>query len=114
MNERRPESSPMDEQDENPYRSPQVRYEGVAELPDPPPIELEDNDGAALRAWRAAVIGLLLCLPLLNFYSAWLLLLIALGDRPLSARGRRHCRFAAAIDVAACMGSGGAILFILG
>ena len=42
-------------------------YNDEEELPEELPAEL-------IRAWRAALIGLFLCPPLLNLYSTWLLL----------------------------------------
>jgi Putative prokaryotic signal transducing protein len=60
--------------------------EGPApELPEPEAVDADDEDdpvgsvaysaeGLATRAWRAAVLGLLLCPPLLHFYSLYLLL----------------------------------------
>jgi hypothetical protein len=103
MNEEPPFSdSPGDAEAANPYRSPQIRYQNLPQAREQTLLELEIDDGAALRAFRAAVIGLLICPPLLNFYSAWLLLRIALDERPQSARGERLCRWALLVDVAVC------------
>ena len=75
-------------------------------VPEPAPQEAEPDDAMALRAFRAAVIGLLICPPLLNFYSAWLLLRISIDERPLSARGIRLCRWALLLNIAACLAGG--------
>ena len=56
------------------------------------------RDVTAGRAWRSAVIGLLLCPPLLHIYSAWLLLQIPWEKGPLSAAGRRRLLGALALD----------------
>jgi hypothetical protein len=65
---------------------------------EPPTAE---GDALADRAWRAAVLGLFICPPLLSIYSAWVLLRIAFSDRPLSGVGRRHFCWAAAADLLA-------------
>jgi hypothetical protein len=58
-------------------------------------------DATARRALRSAVIGLLLCPPLLHFYSVGLLLQLS-GDREgLSAAGKRSAYAAAALDAMA-------------
>lgn len=89
---------------ENPYASP-LATETAKEEPASVAIAL-NGDELARRAWRASVFGLVMCPPLLNFYSAWLLLSLAFSDRPLSNRGHRHMSGAWAINLLAALGAG--------
>jgi len=93
---------------DNPYRSPQAstQREKPAVEPATPPADTARGDAQALRAWRAAVIGLLICPPVLNLYSAWLLLELAFGDDPLSSAGTRNYYLAWLVDILACLGVG--------
>jgi hypothetical protein len=52
----------------------------------------------ATRAWRAAVLGLLMCPPLLHFYSLYLLLRLGLLPDELSPAGKWRAYAAFAID----------------
>lgn len=53
------------------------------------PTELTDvGDSEARRAWRTAVLGLVVCPPLLSLYSAYLLIKLGSSNPPLSHRGR--------------------------
>lgn len=56
-------------------------------------------DITARRAWRSAVIGLLVFPPLLHFYSVGLLLQLLGADDPLSDKGKRVVCAAIAFDV---------------
>ncbi len=65
--------------------------------------EEEDEPGSAAdsdatRAWRAAVIGLLLLPPLLHIYSAFLLLQLPWAEGALSPAGKRKALAAAVVD----------------
>lgn len=67
------------EEDSTSWRSDfQDEVETPASVAESTPDEVVD------RAWRAAVIGLILCPPLPHFYSMWLLAHVAFSDRPLS------------------------------
>ncbi len=72
---------------------------GDDEGPDSPTAA---GDASAWRAFVAAVIGLFICPPLLNFYSGWILLQIAFDSPPLSRKGNRYFWLAMVIDVAVC------------
>lgn len=61
-------------------------------------IETE-SDATAGRAWRSAVIGLLMLPPLLHFYSAWLLFQLPWTSGALSPVGKRKAFLAGALDV---------------
>lgn len=63
------------------------------------PEETVPGDEMAWRACIAAVIGIFVC-PLLNFYSVWLLLRLAVGDHPLSRKGSRNFCWAMLVDLA--------------
>ena len=73
----------------------------------PGPDDIEEDalsptavgDATARRAWRAAVLGLILLPPLLNVYSIWLLLEVVLNHRPLSQKGHRCFLGAMLVDV---------------
>jgi Putative prokaryotic signal transducing protein len=58
-----------------------------------------ESDATAARAWRSAVIGLLLLPPLLHFYSAWLLFQLPWTQGPLTLRGKQKAFLAAALDL---------------
>ena len=90
----------------NPYRSPRGASEPAAEPERVRPIDTTVGDARALRAWRVAVVGMLILPPLLNMYSAWLLLELAFGDHPLSAAGTRSFCLAWLINLLACLGVG--------
>jgi hypothetical protein len=62
------------------------------------PVE-SDADAIAARAWRSAVIGLLMLPPLLHFYSAWLLFQLPWARGVLSHAGRRNVVLAAVLDL---------------
>jgi len=65
-------------------------------------LELEaetPNDENAARALRAGILGIIVCPPLLNFYSLWLLLKIAYQDQLLSDKGKRQYRWAMIINL---------------
>jgi hypothetical protein len=71
------------------------------------PFDVEDEeedlpespaDATARRAWRSAVIGLLICPPTLQVYSLWQLLQIPGEEGPLSDTGKRSLYLAIALD----------------
>jgi hypothetical protein len=68
--------------------------------------EATPGDEMAWRALRAAVIGVFVCPPVLNFYSGWVLLRLAVGGKSLSRRGSRCFFFAVLVDLAACFLAG--------
>lgn len=62
----------------------------------------EETTAGDAMAWRAcigAMFGFASCL-LLNAYSVWLILQLALGDYPLSKKGNRNFRWAVFINLA--------------
>jgi hypothetical protein len=63
-----------------------------------------ESDATAARAWRSAVIGLLLLPPLLHFYAAWLLFQLPWTRGPLSPAGRWKALGAAVVTVLAVAG----------
>jgi hypothetical protein len=88
-----------------------VGNEAAAE--EEPDAELP-GDVLATRAWRAAVIGLFTCPPLLHFYSAWTLLRLTLGGHPLSRSGIAKFYAALALDAAVCAVAGVFVLMFRG
>ncbi len=64
-----------------------------------------ESDTTAARAWRAAVIGLLVLPPLLHFYAAWLLFQLPWTRGPLSPVGKWKAFGAALLTVAAVLGA---------
>jgi hypothetical protein len=91
---------------DNPYRSPAAPLEGPAQPKPRPPADTTFGDARAQRAWRAAVVGLLVFPPLLNLYSAWILLELAFRDHPLSPGGSRRYILAWLVNILACIGVG--------
>lgn len=61
------------------------------------------NDENAARAFRAAVFGIAICPPLVSFYSAWLLLKIALENQPLSEKGKKQYHKAMIVNLIVCV-----------
>lgn len=85
--------SPAARTDEsNPYRAP------LAPLAEEPPVaeseeheSLSEDDEIAFRAWKASILGLICCPPLLHLYSTGLLVSLAFNERPLGRKaGRRY------------------------
>jgi hypothetical protein len=70
----------------------------VAEEEEEEPL-VSDADATAARAWRSAVIGLLMLPPLLHFYSAWLLFQLPWTRGTLSTEGKRNVVLAAVLDL---------------
>lgn len=56
-------------------------------------------DDEARRAWRAAVLGMLFCPPLLNVYSVYLLLKLSSSEQGMTGRGRRAAVGAALVNL---------------
>jgi hypothetical protein len=52
----------------------------------------------AARAWRAAVLGIILLPPLVNIYSLWLILKVVSRDEDLSTTATRKVYAAVAVD----------------
>jgi hypothetical protein len=70
------------------------------------------GDHAAWRALVAAVLGIVLCPPLLSLYSMWVLLRLSFSRQPLSPRGTRNCYLALLANFVACLVLG-PMLYIL-
>lgn len=92
----------------NPYRSPAATLEPPrnAEFQPGEEPDTEVGDEIVNRAWRASVIGLVFCPPLLHFYSTWLLLSVAFGDVPLSRNASRRCAMAWVLNLAVSAAAG--------
>jgi hypothetical protein len=58
-----------------------------------------EADATARRAWRSAVIGLVVCPLLLHLYSAWLLLQLPWTEEPFTPAGKRLLYGALVIDI---------------
>ena len=77
--------------DANPYRAPIAEMFPAKRSVKTLDEEVSaDGDATVLRAWRAAVFGLLFCPPILNIYSAFLLISVAVQSQELSRRGNRY------------------------
>jgi len=84
--------------------------DGLAHAQEDPFADTEDDhvdevldyklslDAIATRAWRAAVLGLFLCPPLLHLYSLWTLARLAMMPGELSPAGLRKVYFSLLID----------------
>lgn len=85
---------------ENPYASPEVESSG--ELP-AKPLTIVDDDTEQLvqRAYRSAIIGLLLCPGVLHLYSFGLLLLIGGRIERLTSKSKRRFMLAFVVDMIA-------------
>jgi hypothetical protein len=81
---------------ENPYVSPQARDVATARQPPSEDLDTDEGDARARRAFRAAVLGIVFCPPVLNFYSAFVL--IDTASFPLSSTGVRQVRYAWVIN----------------
>jgi hypothetical protein len=66
---------------------------------DPAPERRSEADVLAARALNAAGIGLLMFPPVLQLWSAWLLLRVSTSSAPLGQSGRKHALTALAIDL---------------
>jgi hypothetical protein len=71
----------------------------------------EESDAVALtadalvsRAWRASILGLVLCPPLLHIYSLWLLAQAMSQEKPVSAEYHGRWLASLVIDMAAIIG----------
>ncbi len=83
----------------NPFASP-LGPEIAAELPaEPIQVLDEDTEAAVLRAYRAAIIGIVLCPGVLHLYSFVLLILISSRRQKLTPTSRRRFFLAYAIDI---------------
>jgi hypothetical protein len=80
----------------NPYASPLK----VAPPPETPDEEVDEEAEATVgRAYRAALIGIILCPPLLNVYSVWLLMSVALTKGRLGPAATRTLYVAWAFNI---------------
>jgi len=85
---------------ENPYASPALeKSEGIPAKP----LQIVDDDSEQLvqRAYRSAIIGLLLCPGVLHLYSFGLLLLIGGRIERLTAKSKRRFMLAFIVDMIA-------------
>ena len=80
----------------NPYASPAVAE--TADQPDETRPVSDETEKAAIRAMRTAVIGVVLCPPLLSLYSMWLIVKIGLSGETLSSKAARNLYLALAIN----------------
>jgi len=81
-------------------RGTELRGTDVIDSGQPPPMVIApqvDTDELVARAWRAAIIGLFVCPPLLNIYSMCLLIRVGFCRVPVSSKSTR--RFCGAILV---------------
>ncbi len=86
----------------NPYYSGRLTAESLeAEQPMQPTAD--DVEALVNRAWRAAVIGVVVCsmFMILNIYSAWLLIRVAASETELSPGGIWKYRLAWAVNILA-------------
>jgi hypothetical protein len=86
----------------NPYASPQTQ--AAAEDPEKyAPLEInEEAEAMLLRAWRAAIIGIVFIPVLTHFYSMYLLFRAAAMVENFSPQGKKRFYRAFAVDLAAC------------
>ncbi|HWC88483.1 MAG TPA: DUF2007 domain-containing protein [Pirellulales bacterium] len=83
----RPPPEPSGRTDHNPFSSPHAPLHDDVPTPEPPPEVTDPGDEAALRALRAAVIGLVVCPIIFNIVSVYMLFGLAVRNNPLSRRG---------------------------
>lgn len=85
------EPPPARTDESNPFRSPLAP---LAEEPQEAKAEEEhefsEDDEVAFRAWKASIIGLAICPPVLQLYSTTLLLSLAFNERPLGPKAARR------------------------
>jgi hypothetical protein len=60
------------------------------------------GDAVAWRALAGAFIGLMVCPPLVNLYSLWVLLKLGVQDLPLSRKGQRNYIAALIVNLLVC------------
>ena len=85
-------------EDEERESHPEIRH------PDDP--QPSRRERAAIRAWRAAVIGIVLCPGILHVLSVWQLVDVVYGSGPLSRGAKARAIGAAALDVAGIVFAG--------
>jgi hypothetical protein len=73
-----------------------------------------EGDKAVARAFRAAILGIALLPLLLAFYSAWILLRLAVSGQPLSPAGRRKFYVTLAVDLIVAVVTGMSLLALFG
>lgn len=107
------------EVDQNPYVAPRTVGERALSPGDDLPPEIADElNATATRAWRAAVVAMLMPAVgiLLTLYSIWILLELSFGEHPLPRFAKRRVRWAIAANaVAVVVGGlvGGPLISIL-
>jgi rubrerythrin len=80
----------------------------------PRATETPDISLLVLRAWRAAVIGLVVCPGVSHLYSLWLLLRVAMSGQELTPQGNRRFYVALAIDLLALPALAWSLSLLLG
>jgi hypothetical protein len=95
----RPPPEPSGRTDHNPFSSPHAPLHDDVPTPEPPPEVTDPGDDVALRAMRAAIIGLVVCPIIMNIISAYMLVGIAVRNDPLSSRGSRRYYIAWGINI---------------
>ena len=97
----------------NPFRSP-LEHDPASAAPHAEAAGAVEDDETALRAWRASVIGLVYCPPILQLYSIALLISLVFKARPLSPAASRHCFGAWLVNIAVLSGIAGTLFVIFG
>ncbi|HEY5314767.1 MAG TPA: DUF2007 domain-containing protein [Pirellulales bacterium] len=97
----RPPPDPSGRVDQNPFSSPHAPLDDGALIPAVPPEVTDPGDDVALRAMRAAIIGLVVCPIVFNIVSVCILLALAVRNDPLSRRGSRRYYIAWALNILA-------------
>jgi hypothetical protein len=64
--------------------------------------ETDPGDALAVRAFRAAVLGIFILPPLVSLYSMWLLLRLSRNEKPLSTLGTWKYSLAWAVNLLVC------------
>jgi hypothetical protein len=91
---------------DNPYAAPLTLESAAVVAAKDPHIDFEAADELITRAWRASIVGLLLCPVLLHLYSGYLLILASRASSSFSPRSTRLFYVTAAVDlVAGCLGA---------
>ncbi len=97
----------------NPFRSP-LAHDPASAAIQPYADETAEDDETALRAWRASVIGLVCCPPILQIYSITLLLSLILKAAPLSPAAWRRCLGAWLLNLAVLSAIAGTFFELIG
>ena len=97
----------------NPFRSP-LAHDPASAATQTEAAETAVEDETALRAWRASVIGLVCCPPILQIYSIALLISLILKAAPLSPAAGRRCLGAWLLDLAVLSAIAGTFFELIG